>query len=43
MKKLSYIIATAFLALGMAACDVIEEPYKKDNGGVKNSVFYTSL
>ena len=33
MKKLSYIIATAFLALGMAACDVIEEPYKKDNGG----------
>lgn len=33
MKKLSYIIAMAFLMIGFAACDVIEEPYKKDNNG----------
>lgn len=31
MKKLSSIIATAFLMFGFASCDVIEEPYKKDN------------
>lgn len=33
MKKLSYIIAMAFLMLGFAACDIIEEPYFKDNNG----------
>ena len=33
MKKLSSIIATAFLMFGFASCDVIEEPYKKDNNG----------
>lgn len=33
MKKLSYIIAMAFLMIGIAACDVIEEPYKIDNTG----------
>ena len=36
MKKLSYLIAMAFLMLGFAACDVIEEPYKKDNSGNGN-------
>lgn len=36
MKKLSYIIATAFLMFGFAACDVVEEPYKKDNNSGGN-------
>lgn len=43
MKKLSYIIAMAFLMIGFAACDVIEEPYKNENpsgggGGEQPSV-----
>ncbi len=36
MKKLSSIIATAFLMFGFASCDVIEEPYKKDNNSGGN-------
>lgn len=31
MKKLSYIIATSFLIFGFASCDIIEEPYLKEN------------
>lgn len=33
MKKLSFIIAMAFLMMGVVACDIIEEPYKKENNG----------
>lgn len=33
MKKLSFIIAMAFLTLGMVACDIIEEPFTKENTG----------
>lgn len=33
MKKLLGILAVSFFMTGMIACDVIEEPYKKDNGG----------
>lgn len=37
MKKLSFIIAMAFLMMGVVACDIIEEPYKKDNSGGGNT------
>lgn len=33
MKKLLSILAGSFLMAGMIACDVIEEPYLKDNTG----------
>ena len=33
MKKLLSILAGSFLMVGMIACDVIEEPYLKDNTG----------
>ena len=34
MKKILGILAVSFLMLGFAACDVIEEPYFKDNNNV---------
>jgi len=33
MKKLSFIIAMAFLMMGVVACDKIDEPYKNENNG----------
>lgn len=33
MKKILGILAVSFFMTGMIACDVIEEPYKKDNTG----------
>ena len=34
MRKLLSILAISFSMIGMIACDVIEEPYKKDNSGI---------
>lgn len=33
MKKLMFILAMAFFMVGMVACDIIEEPYFKENNG----------
>ena len=45
MKKLMFLLAMAFFMAGMVACDIIEEPYFKDNnnGGGKNSSTWTIL
>jgi hypothetical protein len=36
MKKLMFILAMSFFMVGMVACDIIEEPYFKDNNGGNN-------
>ena len=36
MKKLMFILAMAFFMVGMVACDIIEEPYFKENNGGGN-------
>ncbi len=36
MKKLMFILAMSFFMVGMVACDIVEEPYFKDNNGGGN-------